>query len=450
MANNTSHDVCYEASPAVALLQFFPGMNTPTDSGLHVLLGFGIIMLCNFTTTYNHPLLPYIRLLLVIPAAKIFWEYGLSPQFDLHGRSRQVDLGMAMIAYYGYLKLFEICVVGFWNKSEDWPRWISRGDDEKMKGKGTHDKSKKPKVVPFTPTLAGRLLYAYDLLSVCGSSYVPNRVWNWAPKSMLKWQPPAKNEFLLQCIKTTAQLYFTLDLFHTLGATKEWDTTNPSPLISTSPFYQQIFYAFLVCGLTCLAIVTPYYFSAFVTVLLGAPPSAWPPLFDEPFTATSLQDFWSYRWHNIFRRSFHEISRGLLALIPTSYVRVHPRIIKFLRALIIFSLSASLHFFIIWALPHDPPKYPHLTRFFNPQTAKFFLSQPLGVLIEFLIVFPLTNRLPERWKILLRRVFAWGWLLWSGRFWADVWIGSGMWGIKERYVLYSPIRKLLHGRWTPC
>ncbi|KAG8680924.1 hypothetical protein FRC09_017872, partial [Ceratobasidium sp. 395] len=30
----------------------------------------------------------------------------------------------------------------------------------------------------------------------------------------------------------------------------------------------------------------------------------WPPLFDDPPNATSLRDFWSNRWHSVFRRNF--------------------------------------------------------------------------------------------------------------------------------------------------
>ncbi len=37
---------------------------------------------------------------------------------------------------------------------------------------------------------------------------------------------------------------------------------------------------------------------------LGHPPSAWPPLMDNPWAADSLSDFWAKRWHQALRRSF--------------------------------------------------------------------------------------------------------------------------------------------------
>ncbi|KIK26735.1 hypothetical protein PISMIDRAFT_675660 [Pisolithus microcarpus 441] len=33
-------------------------------------------------------------------------------------------------------------------------------------------------------------------------------------------------------------------------------------------------------------------------------PAQWPPVFDEPWRADSLRDFWGYRWHQLFRRTF--------------------------------------------------------------------------------------------------------------------------------------------------
>jgi hypothetical protein len=38
--------------------------------------------------------------------------------------------------------------------------------------------------------------------------------------------------------------------------------------------------------------------------LLGHNPASWPPLFDEPWLATSLADFWGKRWHQTLRETF--------------------------------------------------------------------------------------------------------------------------------------------------
>jgi hypothetical protein len=39
-------------------------------------------------------------------------------------------------------------------------------------------------------------------------------------------------------------------------------------------------------------------------LILGQDPAQWPPLFDAPWRATSLSDFWGRRWHQFFRHTF--------------------------------------------------------------------------------------------------------------------------------------------------
>ena len=39
-------------------------------------------------------------------------------------------------------------------------------------------------------------------------------------------------------------------------------------------------------------------------LVLGQDPAQWPPLFDAPWRATSVSDFWGRRWHQLFRHMF--------------------------------------------------------------------------------------------------------------------------------------------------
>ncbi|KAL1743008.1 membrane bound O-acyl transferase family-domain-containing protein [Schizophyllum fasciatum] len=52
------------------------------------------------------------------------------------------------------------------------------------------------------------------------------------------------------------------------------------------------------------AVVYPYDLVRMVALLAGGDPARWPPLFDAPWAATSLADFWGRRWHQMFRYSF--------------------------------------------------------------------------------------------------------------------------------------------------
>jgi len=48
-----------------------------------------------------------------------------------------------------------------------------------------------------------------------------------------------------------------------------------------------------------------YYSTTLIFVgLLGHSPLSWPPLFDNPWLANSLNDFWARRWHQCLRRVF--------------------------------------------------------------------------------------------------------------------------------------------------
>ena len=59
---------------------------------------------------------------------------------------------------------------------------------------------------------------------------------------------------------------------------------------------------------SALGILISYTILSIICVALGSPPSTWPPIFTSPFSATSLGDFWSHRWHAIFRRNFDRLS----------------------------------------------------------------------------------------------------------------------------------------------
>ncbi|KAF7375027.1 MBOAT-2 domain-containing protein [Mycena sanguinolenta] len=49
--------------------------------------------------------------------------------------------------------------------------------------------------------------------------------------------------------------------------------------------------------------------------LIGQSPSEWPPIFDSPWLATSLTDFWATRWHQIFRQDFVALGAKPLSLV---------------------------------------------------------------------------------------------------------------------------------------
>ncbi|KAL4064185.1 hypothetical protein V8B97DRAFT_1876111 [Scleroderma yunnanense] len=65
----------------------------------------------------------------------------------------------------------------------------------------------------------------------------------------------------------------------------------------------------IIAVVTMFGIYTVMQFNYDVGTILGVvvfrqDPAQWPPVFQAPWMATSLRDFWSRRWHQMFRRSF--------------------------------------------------------------------------------------------------------------------------------------------------
>jgi len=59
----------------------------------------------------------------------------------------------------------------------------------------------------------------------------------------------------------------------------------------------------------------------FCVGLLGHNPESWPPLFDHPWLATSLADFWGRRWHQTLRQTFFVLGGYPLQWIVESLLR---------------------------------------------------------------------------------------------------------------------------------
>lgn len=115
---------------------------------------------------------------------------------------------------------------------------------------------------------------------------------------------------------------------------------------------------------------------------------------------------------------------------------------KTVRAVTIFGLSTMLHLLLMYRLPTSETH--HHPAFFDESIMKFFLSQPIALLAEKFIVQPLSGG-----NLWVTRIWAWTWMLYSGRWWADVWVRRGMWDQGEKVVGYSLVRGLWNGNWIP-
>ncbi|KAI0042863.1 hypothetical protein FA95DRAFT_511623 [Auriscalpium vulgare] len=169
----------------------------------------------------------------------------------------------------------------------------------------------------FQTQLKGALLNAPDL---CFNGRGIG--WNWGkniytpPQTSSTGAPVAETpalDYLYNYIKV--QIFFDFVLF----AQQTW-TLYPAPGYAVHPAGGTIFdptlpwYLFagkcvamtILCPVgLCSSFAATYYIVAFLCItLLGQSSAQWPPLFQEPWRATSLADYWGTRWHQVFKRSF--------------------------------------------------------------------------------------------------------------------------------------------------
>lgn len=169
-------------------------------------------------------------------------------------------------------------------------------------------------------------------------------------------------------------------------------------------------------------------FSVIGVTILGQSPSQWPPIFDSPWLATSLTDFWAARWHQIFRQDFIAIGGKPLRLVAGRPGGV----------LGAFLVSGTLHIVGLWGMGKGA----------DIRVIYFFLMMGVGVILE------------GFWKRLSgRRVGGWlGWMwacVWIvgfGPLMTDPWCLSGIMGsvflppiARPSVQLHRLVKSILHG-----
>ncbi|KAJ3800697.1 membrane bound O-acyl transferase family-domain-containing protein [Lentinula aff. detonsa] len=148
--------------------------------------------------------------------------------------------------------------------------------------------------------------------------------------------------------------------FGTIFGGSIFDESLP-PLIR---FCRSTFISFL-CGLVVhCAIQIAYDFCTLIgVVVLRQLPAQWPPIFDEPWRADSLSDFWAKRWHQLFRHFFIG-----LGWVPLYYVFG-----RFGGVLGAFFVSGILHYLGLWGLGNGSDVFGMIG---------FFMLMGVGVILE--------------------------------------------------------------------
>ncbi|KAG9030663.1 hypothetical protein FS837_003215 [Tulasnella sp. UAMH 9824] len=437
---------------------FLPSLNIPLQAYPSFIAGASIVFACIYSTTIGAQprLLALFRMALSIPGSWLFIRFAWSSGYP-RDHNRATYLGMATMSLYGIMKLLEVCWIR--ELDNDKRRWVLKPDaarsmEKKVDGeiKGTANDRV---VLPIPTDVRGRLVYTFDYLTtIRGCSWFADRVWDFAPPYALTYSHPnssSKFAFLEYQLISLAIQVLLMDVFDVFIKSIDWahlalTTTTP---VTSLPLHLQLLSSFTVLITTMLYLSIPDTFMTTILVMSGAAsPSSCPPMFDSPLESASLQDFWSFRWHHIFRRTFERMGQPVLLLLPSTL----PKTRRVVRQAIAFFLSATLHLLLFTTLPLFPPSAvnpnPQAFPFLDWNTVKFFLAQPLGLILESFLIFPLTEGLNPRAKTAFRRAYAWIWLLFTGRYWSDSWTAKGLFNADtERPIVFSPVRGVLWGSW---
>ncbi|QRV97923.1 short chain dehydrogenase [Ceratobasidium sp. AG-Ba] len=262
------------------LTDFIPGLLVPPEANQTLTIGIHFLIAALYTLTItSHPrTLALARILLCLPAGYAFWHYAFHPYA---APRRSVETGLAIVGMYGIMRVVDTCFVDLIVGVHSPPRWVVDG-----------------KVQPLPTTFLGRLGYAVDyLFSLRGTSIFKNTTWDWiAPATKRRMPSPdtPRLVFMRDGLWSLFKQYLMLDALDALNKSRIWDTSVSHPITGNGlSVPEQLAFAFSVCLGTALSISIPCTLVSILCVPWGAPVEAWPPMFDAPFSAVSLADFWT-------------------------------------------------------------------------------------------------------------------------------------------------------------
>ncbi|KAF8552901.1 hypothetical protein OG21DRAFT_1442750 [Imleria badia] len=176
--------------------------------------------------------------------------------------------------------------------------------------------ARKPLVRQFRPvnSTSSTFMDALDLVSS-----LRGYGWDWSRGVHIprETRPSDRTGFVLHTVLSAASNAFAFGILHMairsfslVGLrTLRGGISGGSIFDETLPFYLRFLRSSIISALalvwTYAALQSCYDLCTILGVLiLGQDPTQWPPVFDAPWRATSLADFWGRRWHQLFRQIF--------------------------------------------------------------------------------------------------------------------------------------------------
>ncbi|KAF8342659.1 uncharacterized protein EI90DRAFT_2964425 [Cantharellus anzutake] len=407
-------------------------------------IGWFLLICCYFSLTFPKSLAAKgVRLVLAPIGIYSFYKFshGYFWVLDDNIIPREVSnyVGLPGYAFYHICALIETSLININDASP--PLWISK-------------ETRRP--LPLPKTFSGRLKYALDLWgSPRGSSWISGRYWDFAPSSVANYKSSYSSRltFLLGTCINMILIILPMDVMDSYTKQFQLNTLSSRPITDFFPWYTQMAFSLHLCAFTyatCNLTHAPF---ALFSVGLGFTPDldVWQPMFSNPLWSPNLTQFWSQGWHTFYRRTFLRLSAPFTSSRRSHTVpevrETNPRRRQSLRErfvaiIVAFTVSAILHGLCYGRVPADA-LHPH-TSLIEMGVMMFFVAQPVGIALDTALARFAGDSRAGR---ILRRVFGWFWLLWTARWWADVFAKKGLWDNKEKVLFISPTRGILWGDW---
>ena len=252
-------------------------------------------------------------------------------------------------------------------------------------------------------TIPNVLLDAFDLM--CNPRGIR---WSWGPKSFLRTLPPPPS--LAAVIVKLLLKLAVYDIAISIVRGARPSLSNPvgdtifDPRLDPLPRAALAVFLTLFCGICIYTIIEVIYHIPTLVgrVLLRQHAADWPAVSARPWMATSIADFWSFRWHQCLRRTFVVFgARPAGVLLGRSGA--------FLGA---FGVSGLLHYIGTWGIGRGT----------ELSSGTFFVIMGAGAVLEQVWQYATGTRVRGFWG------WAWtmSWTLLWGTFMLDGWARHGL------------------------
>ncbi|OZJ04283.1 hypothetical protein BZG36_02584 [Bifiguratus adelaidae] len=193
-------------------------------------------------------------------------------------------------------------------------------------------------------------------------------------------------------------------------------------LVAKYPAYFALWSLIAMAGVACVfnlyGRVSQLCYILFSLRTLHYDPDEWPLVMPHPYLATSISDFWSKRWHQIFRRTWVSFAYKPVLRSTQAFAKLYAHHIPSARHLIasMSSALASLSVFAVSGFMHEYIALVSFQReYYKPgRQMLFFVSHGLAVVFEAIVSQSFTLSFPGR------KLLGWIWVMAFG-YWTFPW-----------------------------